>query len=235
MTDTLIYFIVPAYREETTIVEAIHRLLVTIDVNKVNAKIIIVVDGSPDKTANQARSISDHRVRVIEYPNNSGKGNALKVGCLNITRSKYVCFIDADLDLHPESVWSLISILEKNDVDAVVGSKKHKLSKVKYPLTRKFQSLVFQLGVKLLFSLDVGDTQTGLKVFKYELITTCVPVVQTLGYAFDLELLVVAKRKGYSAMEGPVHLDFQFSSTTNLYAVRSMIREVVLIKQRYKN
>ena len=235
MNDKFVSFVVPAYKEEKTIVEAIHRLLITIDVNKVSADIIIVVDGSPDNTADKARSISDHRVRVIEYPNNSGKGNALKVVCLNITRSRYVCFIDADLDLHPESVWKLISILEKNDVDAVVGSKKHKLSNVKYPVIRKFQSRIFQLGIKLLFSLDVGDTQTGLKVFKYDLITTCVPAVLTPGYAFDLELLVVAKQKGYSAIEGPVNLDFQFSSTTNLSAVRSMIREVVLIKKRHKN
>ena len=235
MAKKLISFVIPAYKEEATIVEAMNRLLYTIDQNNINAEILIVVDGSPDSTAQQARSISDRRVRVIDYPNNLGKGNALKVGCFALAHSEYICFLDADLDLHPESVWTLLSILEKNEVDAVVGSKRHKLSVVDYPLIRRIQSQIFKVMIRLLFSLDVGDTQTGLKVFRYELIRACVPEVHTQGYAFDLELLVVAKQKGYSVLEGPVVLDFQFSSTTNLPAVLEMIKEVVRIKRRHKS
>jgi glycosyltransferase involved in cell wall biosynthesis len=222
---------VPAYREANTIAEALNRLLAVLDGLGRPYEVIVVSDGNTDGTEEVARSLALANVQVLHYDQNQGKGYALRHG-VEHARGELIAFIDADLDIHPEGVARFVRMLESREVDAVVASKIHPDSKVNYPAFRKIQSRVFRLLVELFFRLDVSDTQTGLKLFRKELLDTCLPLVTTSGFAFDLELLVLANDAGFRVIEGPLEIDFKFTSTTGGAAVVEMLRDMVRLERR---
>jgi glycosyltransferase involved in cell wall biosynthesis len=168
----------------------------------------------------------------VHYEEQRGKGFALKYGFDNVRGADLVAFIDADMELHPDGIGRLVEILEAEHVDAVIGSKTHPDSIVSYPAFRRVQSNVFRGIVRALFRLDVTDTQTGLKVFRKPLLDDIMPLLQSTGFAFDLELLVYANDMGYRILEGPVDLDYRFSSTTGVPAVLDVLRDVAQIARR---
>jgi len=227
----LLSVVVPAFREASTIVVAMERLLATLDRCGYDYEVILVSDGNTDGTEAEARRVQSERLRVLHYEQNQGKGFAQSHGVAH-AKGDLVAFIDADLDIHPGGIARYLEILHAAKADAVVASKIHPESNVAYPWPRRLQSRVFRLLVELLFRLDVSDTQTGLKLFRREVLDACLPFVHSYGFAFDLELLVLANDAGFKIVEGPVELDFQFSSTTGVSAVIDVVRDVVHTARR---
>ena len=226
----------PAYMEEREVEESIQRLLSVLDTVDMVATVTVVVDGSPDGTEERVRNILDSRLNVISYAQNQGKGYALKHGCLaSMSNADYVCFADADLDLNPSAIPSLLAILELDGADAVVGSKTHPNSILRYPWMRRVQSSVFRVIIRRLFDLNVSDTQTGLKVFRRELLSTCLESVESKGFAFDLELLALARIHGFVVVEGPIELTYNFSTTTGVRAVGQVLGDIWKIRNRLTN
>jgi dolichol-phosphate mannosyltransferase len=223
--------IVPAYREGPYIYAALQKLLESLDALERGYEVIVVSDGNIDETEREARRVRSRRVRVLHYEQQRGKGYALRYGFQAATGS-IVAFIDADMELHPSGIDRLLQILESEDVDVVVGAKTHPESKVQYPAFRRFQSSVFRRLARVLFRLDVSDTQTGLKVFRRPPLDAAMPVLQSEGFAFDLELLVMVNDLGYRIVEGPVELDYQFASTTGLRAAAHVFVETLGIAKR---
>jgi glycosyltransferase involved in cell wall biosynthesis len=162
---------------------------------------------------------------------NRGKGHALRHGFAR-SRGKWLAFIDADLDIDPSSIGPLLQPLLDGNADVAVASKVHPGSSIHYPPFRRLQSKVFRTLVHTAFSLDVHDTQTGLKVFTHTVLERCLPLVRTDGFAFDVELLVLANDAGFRIVEGPVLLDYQFSSSTGAATVSDMLRELADIWRR---
>ena len=99
--------------------------------------------------------------------------------------------------------------MNKSDVDVIIGSKRHPLSKINYPFTRKITSLIYNLLTRSIFNLNIGDTQTGLKLFKYDVLRDVLPIVLCKKFAFDLELLVNVAHKKYKIIEVPIEIDWQ--------------------------
>lgn len=227
----LLSVVVPAYREANTIVAAMERLLATLDRCGCDYEVVLVSDGNTDGTEVEARRVESDRLRVLHYERNEGKGFAQSHGVAH-AKGEFVAFIDADLDIHPSGIARYLEILQATKADAVVASKIHPESNVAYPWPRRAQSRVFRLLVELLFRLDVSDTQTGLKLFRRDVLDACLPFVHSSGFAFDLELLVLANDAGFKIVEGPVELDFQFSSTTGIEAVVDVMRDVVRTARR---
>jgi hypothetical protein len=125
--------------------------------------------------------------------------------------------------------------LVEQDVDVVVGSKVHPESIVIYPPFRRFQSRVMRLLVRTLFSLDIGDTQTGIKVFRTARLLETINRVQTNGFSFDVDLLVRMNDQGCKIAEGPIILNFQFSSTTSVRTSVGVLLNLLNLKvQRIK-
>ena len=108
-----------------------------------------------------------------------------------------MAFIDADGDIEPEAFTAFLRLVDLYEPDAVVGSKRHPLSHVDYPPIRRLLSWVFHLMTRTLFRLNVRDTQTGMKLFRRDVLADVLPRVRDDGYTFDLELLVAAARRGY--------------------------------------
>lgn len=233
--EELLSVIVPAYREGHTIYNALGELLLTLDEMARPYEVIVVSDGSGDDTAQQARRISSPHLTVLEYDRNRGKGYALRHG-FDVSKGGLVAFIDADMDLHPRGVARLLGILDDAGADAAVGSKIHPESQVHYPLFRRWQSHVFRRLVKMLFHLDVADTQTGLKVFRRQPLAEVMPLLRSEGFAFDLELLVGINDRGFKITEGPVELDYRFATTTGWSAVVDVLVDTfALALRRYAN
>src|SRR5207249_1563782 len=85
----------------------------------------------------------------------------------------------------------------------------HPLSRIEYPLLRRIYSRAYYALVRLMFGLPVRDTQTGVKLFKREVLARAFPRMTVQHYAFDLELLVLANADGYCIVEAPIALKSQ--------------------------
>jgi glycosyltransferase involved in cell wall biosynthesis len=200
-----ISIIMPAYNEEARLYENILEVGRVLEEDGAPFEIIVVDDGSQDRTLAQAQKAAGEfaHVLVVQYPVNAGKGQALREGFARAT-GDYVVFLDSDLDLPPGQIRRLLDILEKEGADAVIGSKRHPESQVQRPWQRKVLSNGYYFLVKLMFGLPLRDTQTGLKIFRCEVLKKVLPRLRVRRFAFDLELLAVAHQDGYKIAEAPV-------------------------------
>lgn len=171
--------------------------------------IIVVNDGSSDNTIDEIKSaaLEDAHISYISYKPNHGKGFCITTG-IKYSNSDYVAFLDSDLELSPAMLKDFLTELKLKKADIAIGSKLHKDSKLNYPVTRKFLSFGYYIILKILFNLNLKDTQTGIKLFKSEVIKPICNSLQTSGFAFDIEILAKAAAKGYKIIEMPIELNF---------------------------
>ena len=202
--------IMPAYNEGSHIIGSLKETMRTFNEFGCDYEIVVIDDGSKDDTYEKIKEFAADHTNISAKRNrtNFGKGRALKKA-FRYTLGDYIVFLDADLDLHPQQVEKLFDVLNKSKADVVIGSKRHPESEVNYPLNRKIISNGYYYIIRLLFGLPVRDTQTGIKLFKREVLKDIFPRVLIKRYAFDLELLVNAHHLGYKIAEAPIKLHFQ--------------------------
>lgn len=196
--------VLPAYRLGPVIAANIRTVLAAMEPVG-DYELVVVDDGSEDETQAALASVAadDPRVRVVTHERNRGKGEALVSGW-RASRGQVIVFLDADLDLPPEQVPLLTERLE--DADVVVGTKRQSMDAGNYPPLRTVLSRLYSSSTSRLFGLPVDETQTGLKLFRREVLDQVIPDMRIMGYAFDLELLVRAHRLGHTIVEAPVEL-----------------------------
>jgi glycosyltransferase involved in cell wall biosynthesis len=195
-------------------------------------EIVVVSDGSTDDTLVIARELASPTLRVVHYPDRSGKGHALRVG-LSRARGDYVGFIDSDGDIDPQAIGPFLSLMDLYQPDVVLGSKRHPMSEVAYPPLRRIMSWVYHKLTRVLFRVNVRDTQTGLKVIRRDVLSAVLPRMFEKRYAWDLELLVVARMLGFTRVfEAPVRIDYRFSSQVDPHAAFRIILDSVAIFYR---
>lgn len=233
----LISVVMPAYREESKILDDLKGVIATLDALHLDFEIIVVIDGSPDKTYEKALLIGDPRVKVYSYSPNRGKGYALRFGSARALGGRIV-FLDSGMEIEPSGVTMLLNYMDWYKADAVVASKRHPESKVFYPPARRLTSLCYQILVKILFGLNVRDTQTGLKVFKRELLEKVLPRLVVCDYAIDIEILALAHYLGYKHIyEAPVTINHAFESLTRkpmMVSILKMLKDTFGVFYRLK-
>lgn len=218
----LLSLIVPAYKQERTIVENIKRLDGALAALPYKYEIIVVVDGFLDKTYEKVEKIRKRNIKVFGYEENQGKGYTVKHGMLK-AKGDVVGFMDGGMDINPVAIPLLLDLMNFHDADIVLGSKLHPESKVNYPFTRKILSWGYRTLTRLFFGFVVRDTQVGLKFFKRKVVKDVFPRILVKKFAFDVEVLAVARSCGFTKIyEGPIQLDFSGVSsitTTNFWKV----------------
>ncbi len=211
----LLTVVVPVYNGGEEVVGNLSTIQAALTpVAEEGIEIIVVSDGSIDDTAE--RLLAARRgagIRVIHYDRNLGKGYAVKTGSL-ASHGEWVALIDADLDIDPTSIPVYLELARRERLDFAIGSKRHPDSVVHYPLSRRIASRCYQLLNRLLFRLDVRDTQVGLKVFNRAVVEDVFPLLLVKRFAFDLELLAVAAALGHRRVrELPVKLQYRFTGS----------------------
>ncbi|WP_165372772.1 glycosyltransferase family 2 protein [Pengzhenrongella frigida] len=220
--------VVPAFQEEASIVPALERLLTVLEKSGRTFEVIVVSDGSTDKTAQLARELDRAEVRVLEYSPNRGKGHALRHGFAE-TRFPLVAFIDGDLDLDPVVIPDFLAMIDADQADVVIGSKLHPGSTVSYPMSRRIASWGFRLATRLLIGLNLGDTQTGVKAMRRDAVAPSIEKCTATGFAFDLELLARLVDRKLRVVEAPVVLEYEFTSTVGVSSIIEALHDLVTV------
>lgn len=196
-------------------------------------EIIVVSDGSTDETVAVAESLASSGVRVLHYPIREGKGHALQLG-LSEARGAYVAFCDADGDIEADAIEPFLALMKLYEPDVVLGSKRHPLSEVHYPPVRRVLSWCYHKLARLLFRVNVRDTQTGFKLIRRDVLAAVLPRMLEKRYAFDLELLVVARSLGFTRVfEAPVRIQYRFTSQVDLRSVLGIGLDTLAIFYRH--
>jgi len=219
----LLSVVMPCYRQERTVSENIIRTLQALSGLHRDYELIVVVDGKVDKTYRNAKKHASSNVKVVGYAKNKGKGYALRYGMVR-SKGDVIAFIDGGKDLNPKGLRMLLAHFEWYNADIVVGSKWHRVSIVHYPLWRRIISIGYGLLVKLFFGLQIRDTQLGMKCYKRKVLEVVLPRLLVKKFAFDIELLAVANRLGFTRIyEAPVELDWDsIESSVSRNIIRSI-------------
>jgi len=198
--------IIPALDEEKRITRAIQETSQIFSAFGKPFEIIVVDDGSMDKTAEVVDDFVRARravpVRLLSHDRNKGKGAAIKTGTA-AAHGEWILFLDSDLATHPSEFEKFLPYLSNHDI--LIASRRVAGAKIaeRQPLYRTWLGRLFNLCVRLYFGLPYHDTQCGFKAFNRKV----VPLVSSLsidGWAFDVELLYHAKKSGLRVKEIPV-------------------------------
>ena len=202
--------LMPAFNEGERIYDNIKETEKVFQEAGCRYELIVIDDGSSDDTYNQSLKAAreNSHVQVLKLHENQGKGFALKSGFQKAS-GDLIIFLDADLDLHPSQIQSLLDVMRKTGADVVTGSKRHADSTLNYPLRRVVLSDFYAILLLLLFRLPLRDTQTGLKIFKAEVLKEIFPKILCKRYAFDVEILANTHHQGYKIVEAPIVLTFR--------------------------
>ena len=221
MTAIALSFVVPAYNEEDSIEGTLGTLEEVVKKSKLSYEIIMVNDGSVDKTLPKAITYAsgNGHVKVVSYSPNEGKGYAIKEGFTK-ANGEVVVFADSDMDVDLKSVSVYVDALRSGDI--VIASKWHSQSVVEMPLVRRLLSHGFNVLVRLLTGVPWRDTQAGLKAIRKSALLDVFPLLAVKRYAFDAELLAVANLYGLRVVEMPVRLKMGAS-----FRVREMWRMLI--------
>ena len=201
-----ISIIIPAYNEEARIGPTLDRIGEYINSSGMDYEIIVVDDGSTDNTravvSESARRICG--LRLVENRVNRGKGFSVKNGFLN-SSGRLVLFSDADLSTPIEELEKFLPEVESG-ANIVIGSRSLKGSNIikRQPFYRVLMGKTFNKLVRLLTVSGLVDTQCGFKLFRRG---TCEPIFKAQRverFAFDVELLFLAQKKGLRIAELPV-------------------------------
>lgn len=212
--DTLdLSVVVPFYNPGSALRPTVKELVATLRSIGLGFEVICVSDGATDGSEDTLHGESPDVVRVVRQPH-AGKGQALRSGFAGAT-GRYVGFIDADGDLPPSQLSTFVRFAD-GTADVVAGSKLQPGSNIALPPLRRVYSWAWQLLTFALFRLRVRDTQTGLKLIRREVLDEVLPRTKETGFAFDVELLVVARHLGHTkVVEVPVVILKRHRSTVS--------------------
>ena len=207
--------IIPAYNEERRLPNTLAQVFSFLAEQEYTAEVIVVENGSSDKTLNLAQEISASFPNLFVFHNDeAGKGKAVQRGMLE-ARGQYRIFCDADLSMPIEEVARFIP--PHNDTDIVIASREVE-GAVRYdePEQRHITGRVFNWLIRLLAIPGIHDTQCGFKGFRADVAEDLFQHQTIDGWAFDVELLYIAQMRGYEIVELPIPWYYRQESKINV-------------------
>jgi len=224
--------IVPSFNEELRLPASLEKISAYIREKRPNTEVIVVDDGSKDRTAEVAESWRDRipGLRVLSNGINRGKGFSVRHGSLE-AHGDVILFTDADLSSPIEEAEKLFAALQSHDV--AIGSRAvdRSLIEVRESLFREFAGIIFNKIVRLILRLPFVDTQCGFKAFRRERCRIIFEQQTIERFGFDPELLYLARHHGLSTKEVPVR--WAHSPATKVSMMRDSVQmflDVVVIR-----
>jgi glycosyltransferase involved in cell wall biosynthesis len=199
--------VVPAYNEADRIGPTLQRLRASAAELGI-LEVIVVDDGSTDRTAavvEEYVQAGAPTIRLVTLANNQGKGAAVRRGVREMA-GRYVVFLDADLSAPPDAIPQAVAALA-HGADIAIGSRvgaDGTDARRSQPLRRRVSGRAFSALQRLIVGLPYRDTQCPFKLFSRDAAEQTFPLVETSGWAFDVELLAHARRLGLRIAEFPV-------------------------------
>ena len=216
--------VIPAHNEEIRLPRALRQVFAFLEKQSYSAEVIIVENGSSDRTLELAHEFAlHHSDLIVIHEEQAGKGNAVRRGVLE-ARGEYRFICDADLSMP-------IVELEKflppvlNDFDVAIGSREAP-GAVRYnePPYRHWGGRAINLVIRLLILPGLNDTQCGFKCFRAEAAEKLFRQQKLMGWSFDIELLYLARRNHMSIKEIPVQ--WYFDADSKVRAMRDALRMI---------
>ncbi|HUG08067.1 MAG TPA: glycosyltransferase family 2 protein [Acidimicrobiia bacterium] len=218
--------VVPVYNEADFIPDALPKLIATVDEVGGDYTIRIVENGSTDNTADVAKKVAGSANVVVDSLPTPDYGAAMRHGFLAADSDWVVNF---DIDYFSADFLRRV-IVQPDDVDLVIASKRDPGSEDRRPLIRRLATRVFNLLLTVILSSAVSDTH-GMKAFRRRVVADVAPQVVSTEDLFDTELVIRAERAGYSIVEVPVVVEEMRTARSSL--IKRAPRTVVgLIRMR---
>ena len=233
MNNIYLSIIIPAYNEAKRIPETLNKIIAYLKNQSYSWEIIVVNDGSKDDTALVVQEVvlKNKNIRLIDNKENNGKGYVVRQGLLE-AKGDYRVFMDADNSTSVDHVERMFPEF-KNGYDVVIGSRDIKGAKLAIPQSwsRRRIGDIFNLLVQFVCGLwGVWDTQCGFKGITKKCVEDVVSQCRINRFAFDPEILVVAKRMGYKIKEVPVTWFNDAASTVKLKSMVKMGIDLLKIR-----
>lgn len=218
-----ISLIIPAHNEGAQMEEIARRLVSDYRLGQL-ADFIFVVDGCAETREAIGRAIPKGGAKILFFGNHMGKGRAVWEG-FSASRSEYVGFLDADESISLEEVGAMCSQLVQENSDCLIASR----TKIRgRGAMRSIPSAAFNFLVRLLFPLDLPDTQCGFKLFRKSVLGQKPLTVE--GYAFDVELLLRVIKVGGKIEAYPLESTERKGGQFSLLATPAMLLDVVRLR-----
>ncbi|RJS88768.1 glycosyltransferase [Candidatus Bathyarchaeota archaeon] len=197
--------VIPAYNEANRIEATIHRIFN--EIKGFRFEVVVSEDGSTDETPLVLKRLKrqyGERMVVIHTKRRLGKGGGFLRG-VKFSHGRYIILLDADYPTNAQTIINIVKCL-KRGYDIIIGSRAHRLSILDPPAPplRVAMGRVFNMIVRLLFDVDVHDTQCGIKGFKKEVFSIIGPI-QFLNFVFDVEIIVKARICNLKIKEIPIY------------------------------
>lgn len=211
--------VIPAYNEQNRLPKTVLKTLGWFAQNPIEYELIIADDGSTDDTLELAKLFAGQveRVRFLACPH-QGKGATVRMGMLNAT-GKYVMFMDADGATPLEEIPKILNAVRKG-TDIAIGSRvvqNPRETTVISSKRRHIMGRIFSAIVNIFVISGVSDTQCGFKIFRHEVVRLLFNRQKLTGFAFDVEILYMARKFKLSLTEVPINWINQEGSKINLF------------------
>jgi len=208
----LLSIVIPAYNEEARLPESLKEIDDFVQAQSYGVEVIVVDNNSTDATQEVARAAAAERpyVRVLFEPV-QGKGAAVKTGML-AAAGEYLFICDADLSMPIEEVSRFVPpALNGHDV-AIASREAPGAHRIGEPEYRHLMGRVFNFIVRTLALPKIQDSQCGFKVFRREVAREVFPLQTINGWGFDVEVLFIARQRGYDLLEVPINWYYRENS-----------------------
>ena len=225
---------IPMYNESAIIADTAKKLSAYMSENFEDYEIIFSDDGSKDGSADLVKKLELPNVRVVGYPDNRGKGSAVREAML-ASEGDAVMFTDSDLAYGTDVIKKVAEAFENNpDCDLVVGSRNlDKSGYDGYTLLRKIASKCYIGVLKIAGGLKISDSQCGCKAFSGRAAKRVFSHCQVNRFAFDFEAILIAEKCGYKIKEIPVKVINHGESKVNVVKDSvKMLRDIAKMKKR---
>ena len=224
--------IIPAYNEEHRIAKTLFSVSEFLQKQIYQSEILVVLDGAKDNTLNIVKNLQNRvkNLKLIENKENHGKGWVVKQGMLEASGDIRV-FMDADNSTRIDEVVKFLPYFEKG-FDIVIGSRRIEGSNIakKQPWIRDLQGSIFRLIVHTFVPLGVTDSQCGFKAFSAEASKQIFPLQRIYRWAFDVEILAIARKFKFKIQEAPVTWVNDEESHVKLSGKVRMLFEVLQVR-----